>query len=178
MNKVAIIIVSLILATAVGLSGCVTLNFPEGAEQEPMPPAEAPLKPPAPVPPRPPEAPALVTHTETIRASANSDYELPIYLDYGQQLCLSFSVEGGNPEWASVMVSFSEPDGNNLFYDDLHRDPAEHAPDLSLTSMHAIRQGTFRYKAKESGFCLVTFHCCTSGRGTYVDVLVEYQKSL
>ena len=51
MNKVALIIISLILAMAVGLVGCTTISPPPPVPEAPAPPAPAPEAPEAPPPP-------------------------------------------------------------------------------------------------------------------------------
>ena len=136
------------------------------------------------VPLEPESAPSSTPslYTKTIRAyggeykdKAQNDYKLPIYLNQGQQLALSFSVENAAPEWVNVMVSLTEPDGNSLGYDVPTRDPAENAQNLSLHSTGATKRGTFIYTARESGFCIVNFRCCYTASDSYVDVLVEYQ---
>ncbi|MBA7642709.1 hypothetical protein ES703_50416 [subsurface metagenome] len=164
MNKVAIIIVSLTLAMALGLSGCVTIS------------------PPSPAAP-PPEALAPPTTTATIHMSEPCGGglavgALPIYLYKGQQLYLSF--RGIQHAVVICLIPPDLPEGfhNFLGYQsstgwggDIDDPSFGH---LELGGVNTQRSGRFIYQASESGFHIVKCECARSNT-TEADCEIQYE---
>lgn len=96
------IIVSLILAMVVVLSGCVTTNPPASEPPLPQQPTSEPSSPPE-------------YHTLTFTLQGEGDYSFPVYLCNNETLHLIWRIEGGQ---GSVWFHILTPSGVSLgFYD-------------------------------------------------------------
>jgi len=121
MNKVAVVIVSLILTMAVGLSGCVTINLP-GAEEPTQPSEEAPeVAPPTAEAPEAPEpAPPVVPPASPPTSSTPSSGQDVSIIDLREQLTvLEWPTEAHIGDYITIRVKTMSDEFWEWFEDEL-----------------------------------------------------------